>query len=314
MTIIQSLFNQVSAGQKKHFLLSNEFGRLSIYIIKGTVPGPTVWIQAAEHGDELDGIYAIQQLVSTVSPRSIHGSIICLPIVNPTAFMIGHNRSPKDNVNLNRVYTKKSHPNSYSYRYGQWLIESIVSVSNYFIDLHGGGEYLDVASFATIPDDATAQTRRLVTQYLDIEAVLTGNKQSTAMLIDALTSRGIAALLLESGGTNQVQPEAIHTHITNILTCLCYWHILERIHRLKIYNPRIVKTIQEGYFDSLGLLQNWQKPGEILIRGEPIITYNDLKGQQHEMLTKLAQAIVLSVHTQSLIRKGQYAFLVGQID
>lgn len=311
---LEELISAVPLGQRQQRSFETPFGQLVFTIIRGAEPGPTVWLQAAEHGDELDGIYALHQLVATLSPAKVHGTIVALPIANPSAFAVGHNRSPRDNVNLNRVFTKAAHPDSYSYRYGRYLAELIARVASCFIDLHGGGEYLDVASFVTIPETATPATQQLVTEFLDVEAVLTGNKQSSAMLIDELTASGVAAILLESGGASQVTDRAIQIHIDNVLQSLRYWGVLATALTQQQTHPRIIHRIQEGTFATLGLLQECRQPGDVVVRGEPVVTYSNIAQQSYQLVVSLKRAIVLSVHTQSLVRPGQYAFLLGQID
>ena len=311
MTTLQQKIAQIPNTTKTALDVDVGLVTLHMLVVKGAMPGEIIWIQAAEHGDELDGIAAIWQLYRQLDPAVIKGVLVLLPIANPTAFASGHNRSPKDNVNLNRVFSPTATGDTYSYQYGRQLAETISATANYFIDLHGGGEYLAVTSFATISVQSTPAVIDLTTHYLEVQAVLTGDKQSNGMLIDELTRRGLPALLLESGGASQVQPEAVATHVHNVVHCLQYWHFLSRSAVKQLQSARILEQIQEGYFDDLGLLVDWVTPGHSVALGETVVAYQTLTGQQRQLTAKFA-GLVLSVHDQTLVRPNQYAFLLGK--
>ncbi|MEO1171912.1 MAG: succinylglutamate desuccinylase/aspartoacylase family protein, partial [Myxococcota bacterium] len=55
---------------------------LPIAVLNGTRPGPTVWLNAAIHGDELNGIAVVRQVVRQLKPKSLAGTVIAVPIVN----------------------------------------------------------------------------------------------------------------------------------------------------------------------------------------------------------------------------------------
>ena len=60
-----------------------------VYIIHGKEPGPTLCLTAAIHGDELNGVEIVRQLVSDLSADDLYGTVIGVPIVNLLGFTRG---------------------------------------------------------------------------------------------------------------------------------------------------------------------------------------------------------------------------------
>jgi hypothetical protein len=79
-------------------------GRLQVYqtpyyTFDSGQPGPRVLVQAGIHGDEVAGVYALDQLLPRLQVRS--GLLIILPRMNPPALMINRRFFHLD---LNRVF------------------------------------------------------------------------------------------------------------------------------------------------------------------------------------------------------------------
>lgn len=144
--------------------------QIPVIILKGKNHGRTIWIQAALHGDEYDGIPAIMQLSEELDVRKLTGTVIFVPVLNITAFKAQQNASPIDNVNLNRVFGS-DRKNSFSYRFGKFIADQIYENADYMIDLHGGGQYLDVCRFvmaAMVSDVSKIVEKWLITAVRSI--------------------------------------------------------------------------------------------------------------------------------------------------
>ena len=55
---------------------------MPVHVVRGKKPGPNVFVSAAIHGDELNGIEIIRRLIKEKSPKIIRGSLILVPMVN----------------------------------------------------------------------------------------------------------------------------------------------------------------------------------------------------------------------------------------
>ncbi len=66
--------------------------------------GPTVILQAGNHGDEYEGPITLGELIRELDPGMVSGRIIFLPAINVPAVLAGRRTSPVDGLNLNRTF------------------------------------------------------------------------------------------------------------------------------------------------------------------------------------------------------------------
>ena len=60
---------------------------LSAEVIHGKNPGPVLMINAAIHGDELNGVEVVRQCLGEIDPETLHGTVIAIPVVNVFGFI-----------------------------------------------------------------------------------------------------------------------------------------------------------------------------------------------------------------------------------
>jgi len=78
------------------------------------------------------------RLGASLDPRTVSGQVLCLPVMNPSAFWErAPYVSPVDNLNLNRVFPGKP-KGTFSERLAHHLVEKAFRGADAYIDLHGG--------------------------------------------------------------------------------------------------------------------------------------------------------------------------------
>ena len=76
-------------------------------VLRGAEPGPVVGICAAIHGNELNGINIIHQLLEAIDPGQLAGTILFAPVANVPAFEAEQRHFPEDGKDLNTVFPGK---------------------------------------------------------------------------------------------------------------------------------------------------------------------------------------------------------------
>ncbi len=76
---------------------------LPIRVVHGREDGPTIWVNAAIHGDEAVGVEVIRQVLADLDAKTLRGTVIAIPIVNVLGFMNGSRYLP-DRRDLNRSF------------------------------------------------------------------------------------------------------------------------------------------------------------------------------------------------------------------
>ncbi len=57
--------------------------QLPVVIAQGNPRGPTFWLTAGIHGNEHTGLQVLHLLLSRELVRQLHGTIVCIPALNP---------------------------------------------------------------------------------------------------------------------------------------------------------------------------------------------------------------------------------------
>src|SRR6266436_9378220 len=63
---------------------------IPVVVINGAKPGPRLYLGAAIHGDEVNGVAILSEALTELDPAALAGSIICVPVQHPLAFYADH--------------------------------------------------------------------------------------------------------------------------------------------------------------------------------------------------------------------------------
>ena len=55
---------------------------LPLRVLHGPVDGPTVWLSAVVHGDEVAGVEIIRRVLANLDPRKLRGTVLAVTLVN----------------------------------------------------------------------------------------------------------------------------------------------------------------------------------------------------------------------------------------
>ncbi len=105
---------------------------------RGKKDGPVLLITGGIHGNEINGIEIVRQIISKKFNVPENGTIICIPVVNVFGFLNQERQFP-DGRDLNRVFPG-SPRGSLASRFAYHIIKEIAPIVDYCIDFHTGGD------------------------------------------------------------------------------------------------------------------------------------------------------------------------------
>ena len=108
-----------------------------VIIHRAKKAGPTVLFTAGIHGDEVNGIEVVRQIIAQGINKPKIGTIICLPVINIFGF-INLQREFPDGRDLNRVFPG-SKSGSLASRVAYHLMKEVIPNVDYIVDFHTGG-------------------------------------------------------------------------------------------------------------------------------------------------------------------------------
>ncbi|MCB1696721.1 MAG: succinylglutamate desuccinylase/aspartoacylase family protein [Pseudomonadales bacterium] len=112
---------------------------ISVQVVRGKLPGPKLFVCAAIHGDEINGVEIIRRLLKSPLMDKLKGTLIAIPIVNIYGF-IHHTRYLPDGRDLNRTFPG-SPRGSLTGRIADVFMKEIVANATHGIDLHTGARH-----------------------------------------------------------------------------------------------------------------------------------------------------------------------------
>jgi len=141
--VLLILGENISLGQSKTVRFNvaklHTQNRIDVPVIieRSKNPGPTVLITAGIHGDEVNGVEIVRQIIAKGINKPKKGTIICIPVINVFGF-IHMDREFPDGRDLNRVFPGGKN-GSLASRVAHKLMTEIVPHADLILDFHTGG-------------------------------------------------------------------------------------------------------------------------------------------------------------------------------
>lgn len=107
-----------------------------IIVSRGQKPGPVILLNAGIHGDEVNGVEIVRQIISKGYHKPECGTVVCIPVLNVFGFLHKTREFP-DGRDLNRVFPG-SKEGSLASRFAYYLMKDVVPKVDYCIDYHTG--------------------------------------------------------------------------------------------------------------------------------------------------------------------------------
>src|SRR5688572_11045848 len=177
---------------------------IPLLVLHGAAPGPVLWLGATLHGIEIVGVEIVRRVMrEAVDPAALRGTIVGAPIQNPLAFQDHKYGTPRDGLNINRVFP--GNPNgSISERLAHALYREGIEKADIVVDIHANTA--PAHPFVILrggTDEVHRRARQLAEAYgLTIlesapKPASPGEKHLAGLLMDAALRDGKPAVTLE---------------------------------------------------------------------------------------------------------------------
>ncbi|ASJ71215.1 succinylglutamate desuccinylase/aspartoacylase family protein [Granulosicoccus antarcticus] len=188
---------------------------MTVHVVHGKQSGPVLFLSSAIHGDELNGIEIIRQVLATKAVSRLKGTLIAVPVVNAYG-LIQASRYLPDRRDLNRVFPG-SETGSLAGRIAYVFMQEIVSVSTHGIDLHtGSGHRTNLPQIRADLDDP--ETERLAREF-GVPVMLNASVRDGSLRGSA-SELGVPILLYEAGEALRYNDMAIRAGVQGILNVM----------------------------------------------------------------------------------------------
>lgn len=292
-------------------LPSGGWDRFPIIIAQGSANGPVLWLTANIHGAEYTGIPVIHQLLNDALVKSMHGTIIAVPSLNP-AGLRNMQRSPyylygQDPNRLfpapptkQKVERGEEPPSALEEAY-QRLFNIITGTGSFLIDLHNypigslSFAFRDPIYYRGGRDKAASQALQdrtgemlnafghtIINEFASADYLKMNLHRSVSG--SALNVGRMPAFTAELGGWLTVDPAMVKAAIAGIRNVMRWANMLdgdpEPITGIKILNPdHPIRRAQHPFAPHGGFCTVYVKAGDPVAIGDSIARITDIYGR-----------------------------------
>ena len=296
--------------------------RVPVMIAMGNEEGPVLWINAGVHGQEVSGIFAIQELFRNLDPAKLKGTIVGTPGCNPLGLK-GHNKfNPEDQLDMDQQFPGKERG---------WLSEqmafhffnAVKDTANYFIDLHALGgvdavPYTVYKTAAGVPEEVNTCTEKMAllmgAEFNCQVDLRSATGELPGAVLGALDIQcilhGIPAFMFEMGAGNRVIWSSVDLAVKGFENVMRYLGMIEGSCTYacgqKIVTKRSFPSSIRG-----GLASPQCKPGSLLKKGDPILNILNPFGEVIEEIRAPYDCIVIGVQEDPVVNAGTPMVVFG---
>lgn len=219
---------EIKAGRRAHVampvsrLYTGAQMSMPITVFHGKTDGPTVWINAAIHGDELNGVEIVNRVLADLDPKTMRGTLLAVPVVNVHGFITGERYLP-DRRDLNRSFPGSA-KGSLASRLAHLFMTEIVNHCEVGIDLHTASDNrTNLPQIRANLDDR--RTRELAEVFG--APLMLHSKNRAGTLRRAGTRAGASVLLYEAGEALRFNNDAIAVGVNGVRSVLRHLEIAD---------------------------------------------------------------------------------------
>ncbi|MFA9412548.1 MAG: succinylglutamate desuccinylase/aspartoacylase family protein [Deltaproteobacteria bacterium] len=238
---------------------------LPLLIARGKRDGPVFGLTAAVHGNELNGIRVIHDLIRHIDTKQLNGTVVALVVVNVPG-LYRHQREFVDGSDLNHLFPGRPDGNV-AQVYAHRIVDRIVNRFDYLVDLHTAS-FGRVNSLYVRADMTQAATATMA--YLQRPQIIVHNPASDHTLRGAAMDLGIPAITLEIGDPQKFQPTYVRSSRIGLRAVLAAAGMLPRRPVAEGPEPVLCERSYWMYSDRGGLLEVLPRPTDRVSQGERV--------------------------------------------
>ena len=283
--------------------------KLEARVFHGSKEGPTIFVSAAIHGDEIIGTEIIRRLMKRLRPARMAGTVIFVPVVNMYGF-ISQSRYLPDRRDLNRSFPG-SPRGSLASQLANIFYSEIVTKCGIGIDIHSAAinrynlPQIRIAS-------GNPQLKELALAFgapMVIEAPLRDGS-----LREIAKRDGVDMLLLEAGEALRFDEAAINTGVDGVLRVMLALKMIGSVRLVKVHAPSAQATSTRWLRASQGgVCRLIKKSGDIVRQGDIVAVICDIFGQSEEAVRTPIDGKIIGHATLPIVNQGDAILHIAEI-
>lgn len=283
---------------------------MPLIVLHGAHPGPTIWLSAAVHGDEINGVEIIRRVLETIDPAALAGTVLAIPVVNALGFVNGDRYLP-DRKDLNRCFPGSAR-GSLGSRTAHIFMSEVVNRCSVGIDYHSGSDHrTNLAQIRADLRDAAAH--RLAVAFAAPVMLHASTREGS--LRKAAAKTGATVLLFEGGEAWRFDTTAIRTAVDGTLNVLAELEMFQSDDLVEQPGQPSIELGRSQWTRARqsGIAQLWVDCADLVSKGQTIGRVHDSFGRRITDITSNSDGIVIGLNLDPTVNKGDAIVHVAEI-
>lgn len=274
-----------------------------IIIERAKEPGPTILITGGIHGDEINGVEIVRQLVAKGYHKPQKGMVICIPVVNIFGFL-NQTRQFPDGRDLNRVFPG-SQRGSLASIFAYHLMKEIVPLADYCLDFHTGGANRFNAPQIRI-NEGDEESLELAKVFG--ASFIMKSKRREKSYRDSAIKLGKKVLLFEGGKSLDIDKAVTRVGVKGALNVMHHLGIRdfskELTSKAKVNEPIVVASSKWIRARHSGMFRSHAVLGKLYNKGDKIGSISDPFGFFEKDVKAPIKGYVFCINKAPVVNKG----------
>ena len=304
----------IEAGEKKVVELSvapmytHDDLSITVQVIRSKKPGPVLFLSAALHGDEINGVEIIRRVLKHSALKRLRGTLLAIPIVNVYGFL-HHDRYLPDGRDINRSFPGST-KGSLTGRVAHTFINEIVSKCSHGIDLHTGARHR--SNFPQIRADLDDSGALAMTEAFGVPLAIHARTRDGS-LRECAGDMGISVILYEAGEALRFDEMHIRAGVKGVLNVMRAIDMLPANVRGKL-PPKPTISGQTSWMraPASGILRTLVRLGANVAEGQLLGLIGDPLGEVETEIHATCEGMVIGGTNLPLVYEGDAIFHIAQ--
>ena len=274
---------------------------IPVIVRRSKIDGPVVLFSAGIHGDEINGVEIVRQVIRTKINKPKRGTIICIPIVNVFGF-VNKSREFPDGRDLNRVFPG-SKKGSLASRFAFHILTEIMTVVNYAVDFHAGG-----ASRFNAPQIRIAPNNEALKNLADVfNAPFTlYSKNISGSFRSSSEKLNVKMLLFEGGKSLDINTSIADEGINGAKRLLAHLDMLDPKHSVPQQQSNTIYIEKSGWIRAKcsGLLHDYNMIGKFVKKGTVLAIITDPYGKFERKVKAPNDGYIINANHSPIVYEG----------
>jgi predicted deacylase len=278
---------------------------IPVFVFNGKKPGPTILFLAGMHGDEINGVEIVRQLVMRNDVKNLkRGCVIAIPVINIISFLAGSRDLP-DGRDLNRCFPGNT-TGSLGSRIAHDLIETIIPQIDFGIDFHTGGA--KITNYPQIRCVFSDKKNLELAKIFAPPLVLNSPFRDSTLRKEA-AARGKQILVFEGGESHRFDRPSIREGLDGCIRTLNHFKMIDA--DVPDHKPVFLAKTSWIRARSSGLFHTIQQYGAQVKKGDIIGMICDPYGEVEHNIIAPNSGYIVGINNQPVVNQGDALIHIG---